>query len=57
MFMENLLLSTMKLVVGLITGSIGILFEAAHSIMDFGAAGLTWLALRISNQPADKKHH
>ncbi len=53
----SLLLSTMKLVVGLMTGSIGILSEAAHSIMDFGAAGLTWLAVRISDQPADDKHH
>ncbi|NTU52385.1 MAG: cation-efflux pump [Chlorobiaceae bacterium] len=53
----SLLLTTMKIVVGLMTGSIGILSEAAHSAMDFGAAALTWFAVRISDQPADKKHH
>lgn len=53
----SLLLSAMKLAVGLMTGSIGILSEAAHSIMDFGAAALTWLAVRVSDRPADTKHH
>ncbi|TNJ38915.1 cation-efflux pump [Chlorobaculum thiosulfatiphilum] len=53
----SLLLTIMKLVVGLMTGSIGILSEAAHSTMDFGAAALTWFAVRISDKPADKKHH
>ncbi|MCE1273446.1 MAG: cation-efflux pump, partial [Chlorobiales bacterium] len=53
----SLLLTTLKLVVGLMTGSIGILSEAAHSAMDFGAAALTWFAVRISDKPADEKHH
>ncbi len=53
----SLLLTAMKIVVGLMTGSIGILSEAAHSAMDFGAAALTWFAVRISDKPADKKHH
>ena len=53
----SLLLTVLKLVVGLMTGSIGILSEAAHSVMDFGAAALTWFAVRISDKPADKKHH
>jgi cation diffusion facilitator family transporter len=53
----SLLLTAMKLVVGLMTGSIGILSEAAHSTMDFGAAALTWFAVRISDKPADEKHH
>lgn len=53
----SLLLTILKLVVGLMTGSIGILSEAAHSAMDFGAAALTWFAVRISDKPADEKHH
>ncbi|HWR00828.1 MAG TPA: cation diffusion facilitator family transporter [Chlorobaculum sp.] len=53
----SLLLTVMKIVVGLMTGSIGILSEAAHSAMDFGAAALTWFAVRISDKPADSKHH
>jgi cation diffusion facilitator family transporter len=53
----SLLLTAMKIVVGLLTGSIGIISEAAHSAMDFGAAALTWFAVRISDKPADRKHH
>ena len=53
----SLVLTVLKIVVGLLTGSIGILSEAAHSAMDFGAAALTWFAVRISDKPADKKHH
>jgi cation diffusion facilitator family transporter len=53
----SLLLTLLKIVVGLMTGSIGILSEAAHSAMDFGAAALTWFAVRISDKPADRKHH
>ena len=53
----SFLLTTMKLVVGIMTGSIGIISEAAHSALDFGAAALTWFAVRVSDKPADKKHH
>jgi cation diffusion facilitator family transporter len=53
----SLLLTLLKIVVGVLTGSIGILSEAAHSAMDFGAAALTWFAVRISDKPADRKHH
>jgi cation diffusion facilitator family transporter len=53
----SFLLTVLKIIVGLMTGSIGILSEAAHSAMDFGAAALTWFAVRISDKPADRKHH
>ncbi|MFQ6033106.1 MAG: cation diffusion facilitator family transporter, partial [Candidatus Zixiibacteriota bacterium] len=46
-----------KLVVGVATGSLGILSEAAHSALDFGAALITYLAVRISGRPADSEHH
>lgn len=46
-----------KLAVGLATGSLGILSEAAHSALDFGAALITFLAVRISGRPADSEHH
>ncbi|MFO1372623.1 MAG: cation diffusion facilitator family transporter [Candidatus Competibacteraceae bacterium] len=49
-------LTLMKLVVGLLTGSIGILSEAAHSLLDFAAAGLTYFAVRISDKPEDARH-
>jgi cation diffusion facilitator family transporter len=45
-----------KLVVGLLTGSLGILSEAAHSLLDLGAASITWMAVRVSDKPADAEH-
>ncbi len=51
------LLTTFKAVVGLATGSLGILSEAAHSGLDFAAALMTYLAVSISAKPADDSHH
>ncbi|WP_448207865.1 cation diffusion facilitator family transporter [Azospirillum sp. sgz302134] len=45
-----------KFAVGVATGSLGLLSEAAHSLLDFGATVLTYLAVRISDQPADAEH-
>jgi cation diffusion facilitator family transporter len=42
--------------VGLTTGSLGILAEAAHSGLDLMAALMTFLAVRISGKPADRNH-
>ncbi|MEI7606928.1 MAG: cation diffusion facilitator family transporter [Rhodospirillaceae bacterium] len=50
------LLTVTKLVVGLLTGSLAILSEAAHSGLDLLAALLTWLAVRVSDKPADDDH-
>lgn len=49
-------LTGMKLVVGLITGSLGILSEAAHSGLDLAAAAVTLLAVRISGRPASERY-
>jgi cation diffusion facilitator family transporter len=49
-------LTGLKLIVGLITGSLGILAEAAHSLLDLVAAVVTFLAVRISGKPADYDH-
>ncbi len=50
------LLTLMKLVVGVKTNSLGILSEAAHSALDLVAAAMTLWAVRISSQPADGTH-
>ena len=42
--------------VGLLTGSLGILAEAAHSALDLVAAGMTLFAVRFSAPPADRTH-
>lgn len=53
----SIALTLLKLVVGIMTGSIGIISEAAHSGLDFAAAFITYLAVRISGRPADITHH
>ena len=49
-------LTGIKLIVGLMTGSLGILAEAAHSALDLVAAVITFFAVRISDRPADDSH-
>jgi len=51
-----ILLTTMKIIVGLATNSIGILSEAAHSGLDLVAAAVTYFAVRMSDTPPDSKH-
>jgi cation diffusion facilitator family transporter len=50
-------LTLAKGVVGALTGSLAILSEAAHSLIDFGATVMTYFAVRISGRPADEEHH
>jgi cation diffusion facilitator family transporter len=45
-----------KLVVGLLTGSLGIISEAVHSILDLAASTFTLFAIRTARKPADKEH-
>jgi cation diffusion facilitator family transporter len=49
-------LTGFKIIIGLTTGSLGILAEAAHSGLDLMAAVMTFLAIRISGKPADSTH-
>ena len=50
-------LTVAKAIVGVPTGSLAILSEAAHSLIDFGATLMTYFAVRISGKPADAEHH
>ncbi len=54
--LASIALTLMKLIVGLLTGSLGILSEAAHSLLDFAAATLTYFAVRVSDRPVDESH-
>src|SRR5580658_4529173 len=49
-------ITTLKVVVGITTGSLGILSEAAHSGLDLVAAIVTLLSVRVSDKPADADH-
>ena len=46
-----------KLIIGLLTNSLGILSEALHSALDLVAAVITYFSVRISDKPADREHN
>lgn len=50
-------LTTLKLIVGIATRSLGIISEAVHSALDLFSTLVTLFAVRISDKPADKSHH
>jgi cation diffusion facilitator family transporter len=50
-------LTIAKGLVGVATGSLAILSEAGHSLIDLGATVMTYAAVRVSGRPADKEHH
>src|SRR5438270_2388752 len=51
-----MLITGLKLMVGLATASLGILSEAAHSGLDLIAAAVTLFSVRVSDKPADADH-
>src|SRR5579864_5613289 len=51
-----LLITSLKIVVGITTGSLGILSEAAHSGLDLIASIMTFFSVRVSDKPADADH-
>ena len=50
-------LTGIKIVVALLTGSLGILAEAAHSGLDLVASLMTYFAVRVADRPPDATHH
>jgi len=53
---SNTFLIIIKLIVGLISGSVSIISEAIHSSMDLLAAIIAFFSVKISDTPADKEH-
>lgn len=53
---SNASLIVMKLVVGIISGSVSILSEAIHSSMDLIAAIIAFFSVRVSDTPPDSRH-
>src|ERR671935_3266180 len=49
-------ITALKIIVGVTTGSLGILSEAAHSLLDLIAAVITLFSVRVSDKPADADH-
>src|SRR5579864_8701485 len=46
----------LKVFLAVSTGSLGVLSEALHSILDLVAAIITFLSVRVSDKPADAEH-
>ena len=53
---SNSALVIMKIVAGILSGSISIISEAMHSGMDLVASLIAFLAVKTSSKPADKEH-
>ncbi|MDP4290545.1 MAG: cation diffusion facilitator family transporter [Bacteroidota bacterium] len=54
--MSNCSLIIMKFIAGILSGSVSIISEAIHSLMDLLAALIAFFAVRISDNPADEEH-
>ena len=52
-----LLITMLKFLTGVLTGSLGMLSEAAHSTVDLVAAGITLFSVQVSDRPPDDTHN
>ena len=50
-------ITALKLITGLVTGSLGLLSEAAHSSIDLIAAIITLFSIQVADRPADEEHN
>ncbi|HEY8996290.1 MAG TPA: cation diffusion facilitator family transporter [Edaphobacter sp.] len=50
-------ITVLKFLTGVLTGSLGMLSEAAHSTVDLVAAGITLFSVQVSDRPADDTHN
>ena len=50
-------LAIIKLTVGLAIGSLALISDALHSVIDFCATCATWIVVRFSDRPADSDPH
>lgn len=53
---SNSLLIALKIVAGLVTGSVAIITEAAHSSIDLLASVIAFFSVRKASEPADASH-
>ena len=53
---SNSVLIALKIIAGIVSGSVSIISEAIHSGMDLVAAVIAFFSVRMSSKPADRKH-
>lgn len=46
-----------KFVIGVMIGSLALISDALHSLIDLGATLVTWYAVRVGDRPPDAEHH
>src|SRR5580658_6219928 len=49
-------MTLLKLAAGLLSGSLGVLSDAAHSGLDLVGSALTFFSVHVSDKPADEDH-
>src|SRR5208283_2648247 len=49
-------MTVLKLAAGLLSGSLGVLSDAAHSALDLVGVTLTFFSVQVSDKPADEDH-
>lgn len=49
-------MTLLKLAAGVLSGSLGVLSDAAHSGLDLAGSALTFFSVRVSDRPADENH-
>jgi cation diffusion facilitator family transporter len=50
-------LALLKLGIGILSGSLGLISEGIHSTLDFGVTLATWYSVKTADVPADREHH
>jgi cation diffusion facilitator family transporter len=54
--LSNSCLIALKLVVGVLTGSVSVIAEAVHSLLDLVAAMIAFFGIHMADQPPDEQH-
>src|ERR1039458_6245318 len=49
-------MTLLKVAAGLLSGSLGVLSDAAHSALDLTGSALTFFSVQVSDIPADEDH-
>jgi cation diffusion facilitator family transporter len=50
-------MTVLKLLTGILTGSLGMLSEGAHSTIDLVASAITFFSIQVADRPADEQHN
>ena len=52
----NIILAAIKLIAGLLSGSVAVIADAVNNFSDAGSSGVSLLSFKIASKPADRDH-